>query len=81
MLGGESHPSSTGERWKGRFECKENYTELLRTVFTNCASLMTDNAIVYVRTDAREFTKETTIEILRQVFPQKKKDGNISQAT
>jgi len=72
MLGGESHPSSTGERWKGRFECKENYTELLRTVFTNCASLMTDNAIVYVRTDAREFTKETTIEILRQVFPQKK---------
>jgi DNA modification methylase len=72
MLGGESHPSSTGERWKGRFECKENYTELLRTVFTNCASLMTDNAIVYVRTDARKFTKETTIEILRQVFPQKK---------
>ena len=72
ILGGKDHPSSTGEKWKGRFESKENYIELLETVFTDCASAMTKNAIVYVRTDARKFTKETTIEVLRQVFPEKK---------
>ena len=30
---------------------------------------MSENAIIYVRTDAREFTLDTTLEILKKHFP------------
>ena len=32
---------------------------------------MAEGATIYVRTDAREFTKNTTIEVLRKCFPDK----------
>jgi DNA modification methylase len=71
MLGGTEQPSWTGERWKGKFESKPGYRELLQTVFLGCSSMMRDDAIIYIRTDARTFTKETTIEVLQSIFPQK----------
>ena len=42
---------------------------MLETVFGNCATLMSDNATIYVRTDSREFTLNTTIDILHEKFP------------
>jgi hypothetical protein len=35
---------------------------------------MTPDAIIYVRTDAREFTLQTTLEVLQEAFPNKKID-------
>jgi len=45
---------------------------MLRTVFTKSKALLTRNAVVYVRTDAREFTREATIQSLETAFPRKK---------
>jgi hypothetical protein len=33
--------------------------------------LMRRDATAYIRTDAREFTRETTIDVLKKVFPAK----------
>jgi DNA methylase len=71
MLGGSDRPTWTGEKWKGKFESKIGYRELLTTVFIGCSKVMKEDAIVYVRTDARTFTKETTIDVLQNIFPNK----------
>ena len=69
LLGGSSEPEYRKENYKGRFGNKEKYKEMLETVFGNCATLMSDNATIYVRTDSREFTLNTTIDILHEKFP------------
>ncbi|MEQ8386625.1 MAG: DNA methyltransferase [Coleofasciculus sp. A1-SPW-01] len=71
MLGGPNQPTWISEKWKNRFESKSAYCDLLYRVFRGCAEIMASTSIVYVRTDAREFTKTTTLEILRDVFPNK----------
>lgn len=71
MLGGTAAPESTGEKWRGRFESRENYEALLERVFRASKPLLTRNAVVYVRTDAREFTRLLTCQVLRRVFPTK----------
>ena len=71
MLGGSERPTWTGEKWKGKFESKIGYRDLLKTVFIGCSKVMKEDAIVYVRTDARTFTRETTIEVLQDIFPKK----------
>jgi tRNA G46 methylase TrmB len=43
----------------------------LEKVFQGCAKTLKSNALVYVRTDARSFTKETTVQVLQEVFPKK----------
>lgn len=72
LLGGPSEPEYLIDDHKGRFSNKEKYKELLDSVFGNCASLMKDDAIVYVRTDSREFTLNTTIHVLKEKFPKHK---------
>jgi len=72
LLGGSAEPEYQKDDHKGRFANKEKYKELLWTVFGNCASLMRDDATVYVRTDSREFTLNTTIEVLKEKFPNHK---------
>lgn len=72
MLGGPNQPIWISEKWQNRFESKSAYRELLQRVFRSCAEIMASTATIYVRTDARQFTRETTIEILRDVFPQQK---------
>ena len=42
---------------------------MLDMIFKNCADLMKRNAYIYVRTDCRDFTRETTISILKKYFP------------
>ncbi|WP_377479853.1 MAG: DNA methyltransferase [Microcoleus anatoxicus] len=71
MLGGTERPTWTGEKWRGKFESMPDYRNLLQTVFQGCAEIMTSTASIYVRTSARIFTHETTIDTLREAFPQK----------
>jgi hypothetical protein len=75
VLGGSSHPHESDlprGRWQRKFESKVDYRALLEEVFSLSAESLTSNATVYVRTDAREFTRVTTVEILRSVFPRKR---------
>ena len=72
LLGGSEIPKSNQEKHKGRFVSKENYYNLLDTVFRNCATLMDENSTIYVRTDRREFTFNSTLEILQKHFPKHK---------
>ena len=74
MLGGPNQPIWISDKWKNKFESKSAYQELLQRVFRGCAEIMASTAIIYVRTDARQFTQETTKEILRNVFPHKSID-------
>ncbi len=69
MLGGSFYPTSLREKNKGRFVGKDSYYELLDNVFCQTAKLMARKSTVYVRTDKRNFTFETTLEILTQHFP------------
>lgn len=71
MLGHEPTPSKTGGTWQNGFWSQTEYRNLLKTVFTKCAAVMSDQATVWVRTDARIFTREVTDETLRAVFPDK----------
>lgn len=69
MLGGSSLPKASTEKYAKRFESQVAYRDLLETVFGDAAKVMTDDGVIYVRTDAREFTLETTKEVLAQTFP------------
>lgn len=71
LLGGASVYSSSGKKWERKFASKTDYHELLTKVFQGCAENTHSNSVIYVRTDAREYTRETTIEILRKAFPRK----------
>lgn len=69
LLGGPTEPEYQKDDHKGRFANKEKYRNLLNTVFENCSSLMKEDATIYVRTDSREFTLKTTVDILKEKFP------------
>nr|WP_238814186.1 DUF6088 family protein [Herbaspirillum rubrisubalbicans] len=51
---------------------KEEYRELLNRTFTVCKKKSTEDAVIYVRTDARKFTLESTVDVLRGVWPDKR---------
>lgn len=68
MLGGENEPAWSCEKYKGRFESQERYVKLLDTVFHNVSKVMAQNSTIYVRTDWREFTYRTTLDVLRKYF-------------
>jgi hypothetical protein len=72
LLGGPETPRSAGESCKGRFGNKAHYVGMLSHVFSKSHHLLKPNAIVYVRTDARDFTREATIQALETAFPKKK---------
>lgn len=71
MLGGDEKPIRTRGIWQSRFEDRNRYRRLLEQVFARCASLMKDDATVYVRTDARQFTYDATLSALHAAFPAK----------
>ena len=72
LLGGPSEPRSPGEECKRKFENRQDYVEMLHTVFSRSKRLLARGAVVCVRTDSREFTRESTIEALERTFPRKK---------
>ena len=72
LLGGPPQPRSRGDACKRKFENKQHYVGMLGHVFAHSKPLLARNAVVFVRTDARKFTKEATIEALETAFPCKK---------
>lgn len=74
LLGGSETPKLIQEKHKGRFVSKDEYYNLLDTVFGNCAPMMEERSTVYVRTDRRKFTFDSTLEILKKHFPNHKID-------
>ncbi|MGR3914171.1 MAG: site-specific DNA-methyltransferase [Gammaproteobacteria bacterium] len=69
LLGGEPVPTYNTKKNRDRFQSKEKYQNLLLNVFSKCAMLMKPCGVIYVRTDAREFTFACTREALRKCFP------------
>jgi DNA modification methylase len=72
LLGGPSQPRTLGEQCKGKFYNRQEYADMLQTVFRRSTPLLSSDSVVYVRTDAREFALEATIEALERSFPRKK---------
>ncbi|NSW84250.1 MAG: site-specific DNA-methyltransferase [Syntrophothermus sp.] len=74
LLGGPELPSMVGEAWvrESRHNNQKRYRELLQTVFAAAAEMMAPDATIYVRTDARDFTRQVTEEILGKAFPRKR---------
>lgn len=72
MLNGPDTPTSMGSKWQGKFSSTVNYQELLNAVFAASSEILNPKAVVYVRTDAREFTFKATVRALREAFPGKR---------
>jgi len=72
MLGGPAYPTYDGRsRWQKKFDSKEGYKQLLKSVFTHSKKLLSKDATLYIRTDARKFTLDTTLEVLVNLYPEK----------
>jgi hypothetical protein len=71
MLGGPSRPSSGNDAYMKRFGGKEAYRLLLERTFVLASRKLREDAVILVRTDAREFALQTTQEILSKTFPRK----------
>jgi hypothetical protein len=72
LLGGPPHPVVTDGPHQGWFSNRMKYRNLLLRVFTKLAQSAKRTATVYVRTDSRVYTRDTTLEVLREVFPRKR---------
>lgn len=72
LLGGPIQPQSSGEDCKRKFENRQDYLNILRAVFTKSKPMLAHDAVIYVRTDAREYTLKSTAQVLQEVFPNKK---------
>lgn len=57
------------KKHRGKFTSKESYRELLESVFKKVSQIMSEDATIYVRTSAREFTFNATLETLQKYFP------------
>ena len=72
MLGGLEYPTYDGRsRWQKKFASKEGYKTLLEAVFSRSRKLLSEDAILYIRTDARAFTLDTTLNVLIDLYPGK----------
>jgi len=69
LLGWAENPQTLKDKHKGRFVNKQEYYNLLDNVFGLCSKMMEISSTVYVRTDKREFTLNSTLEILKKHFP------------
>ena len=69
LMGGADNPKYLREKNKGRFLSQAAYRALLFSVFSKCSKVMSKRAIIYVRTDIRQFTRDATREVLEACFP------------
>ena len=69
MLGGPDQPKTSSDKYKKRFNSESEYKKLLDDVFSACKNLLHSDAALYIRTDSREFTLNTTKLILQKHFP------------
>ena len=52
---------------------RELYQQMLLDIFCSAYDLLNPYAVIWIRTDAREFTKNATLEALRSVWPKRKR--------
>ena len=69
MLGGTETPKKVNEKHRGRFIDKRLYYNLLDNVFGLSSKIMKEHNTIYVRTDKRKYTFDTTVDILNRHFP------------
>lgn len=69
LLGYSENPQVVKGNNTGRFTDKKAYKQLLTSVFGLCANMMEKKNTVYVRTDKRTFTFNTTLSVLQDCFP------------
>lgn len=75
LLGGPERPQATGDSCQRKFDNKRHYVKMLKKVFLTSGPFLERDAVVCVRTDARQFTREATIEALETAFPKKRIRG------
>ena len=71
MLGASPHPTYSSGKWRSKFSNREAYRKLLEDVFVRAARVMSPDAQIVVRTDARTITFEATQSALEKAFPNK----------
>ncbi len=72
LLGYPPKPIWNNGRYRNKFSDKAKYKQLLKEILSKSALLLKERGIVYLRTDARTFTLQTTVDVLREVFPSKR---------
>ena len=72
LLGDVERPTRSGKEWKGKFEDGARFEQLIYNTFRLSRRLLADDAVVYVRTDARPQTLDVTRSALERVFPAKR---------
>ena len=60
--------------WRGNLKLanRELYEIMINTVLKKASILLTPQAVIWVRTDARAFTKDVTLNIMREIWPNRK---------
>lgn len=79
LLGESSEQKFNSDPNKHNFGNKEHYKKLLFDVFNKSKKYLSDDAVIYIRTDAREFSKETTLDTLNKIYGSTKKITIIEQ--
>lgn len=74
LLGFETDAYVVRGPHQGRFTHPLRYRSLLKEVFCRAAKLVADDAVVYVRTSKDQFTKQATLDAMREAFPDKSLD-------
>jgi hypothetical protein len=72
LLGENEIPKVNQGKYQKRFGSQDEYYELLDSVFETSSAMMARKSTIYVRTDKREFTLNSTLEILENHFPRHK---------
>ena len=72
LLGCSEIPFKQGNRYGGKFSNLDRYCQLLNRVFARAKPILTDDAIIYIRTDQRKSTLHNTRAVLTAIFPEKR---------
>lgn len=74
LLGFETDAYVARGPYQGRFTHPVRYRNLLKEVFCRAAKLVSNDAVVYVRTSKDPFTRQATLDAMFEAFPDKKLD-------
>jgi len=72
LLGFETDAYVARGPYQGRFTHPDRYKSLLKKIFGRAAKLVTDDAVIYVRTSNDPFTKQATLDAMLEAFPGKR---------
>ncbi len=72
LLGFETDAYVTRGPYQGRFTHPDRYKHLLKEVFRRATKVVSDAAVIYVRTSKDSFTKRATLDAMLEAFPNKR---------